>query len=130
MIGVSSSTIITPLASDCVTPHERAFLEGCREAYGSIRASGEDIEEEELKRCYSRVRYAFSIIRSTGLVYEEKQCVYLLPCLMYYRELYVEKWAEKFKRYVKTFVEPLYGSVPIIEIDEAELRDAVERSRR
>jgi len=47
---------------------------------------------------------------------------------MYYRELYGEKWVEEFKRYVKTVVEPFYGEP--IEVDEAELRDAVERSRR
>ncbi len=128
MIGISSSIIIDSLGIDCIIPGKGIYIEGCREDVKSLNETSEAMKEKELLRCISRVRYTFSLIRSTKLVYEGKSYVYLIPCLMYYQARYGDKWINKFKKHVKNVVEPFYD-IPIV-IEEAELRKALRYRKR
>ncbi len=128
MIGVSSSIIMDSLGIDCIIPGETIYIEGCQEDVKSLNEISETMKEKELLRCISRVRYTFSLIRSTKLVYEGKNYVYLIPCLMYYQARYGDKWINEFNKHVKNVVEPFYD-IPIV-IEEAELRKALKYRKR
>ncbi len=128
MIGISTSRIIESLARDCIIPCEQVYLEGCSVDAEQLRIAGIEVREEDLVRCFNRVRYSFSVIRSTRLAYEGKHYVYLVPCLMYYRERYGDKWTSTFKRHVKFFVEPFYDI--LMNPEDIELERALRYSRR
>jgi hypothetical protein len=131
MVGVSSSIIIDSLAFGCVIPHMEEYTDGCRTDVLELQRMGFITDEKEEKRerekCFNRVRYAFSVIRSTNLVFEGEYLVYLVPCIMYFRAMYEEKWVGAFRRHVKILVEPNYTKP--MKIDEEELRRALKYSK-
>jgi hypothetical protein len=132
MIGVSSTDIIDSLAFGCVIPLRVEYTGGCRAAVREMRQLGllasEEDERREREKCFNRVRYTFSIIRSTRLVFEGENLVYLVPCIMYFRTRYERNWVNAFKHRVKMLVEPNYSKP--LTVDEAELKRALRYSRK
>ena len=81
MVGVSSSIIIISLAFGCVIPRMEEYTDGCRSDVRESRRIGfittEKEEKREREKCFNRIRYTFSVIRSTNLVFEGEYMVCL-----------------------------------------------------
>jgi len=82
------------------------------------------MDERELKRCISRVKYTFSVMRATHLVYEvgTKSTIFL-PCILFFQEVYADKWRENFIKYLRNYVHPLYSQEDIqyLQLNDEEL---------
>ena len=131
MVGISSSIIIDSLALGCVIPRMEEYTDGCRADILEMQRMGfitnEKEEKREREKCFNRIRYAFSVIRSTNLVFEGKYLVYHVPCIMYFHAMHGEKWVKVFSRHVKILVEPNYTKP--MKVDEEELRRALRYSK-
>ena len=85
MNAVNSTLIINGLAIGCIVPGKKEYLKLCN-SNSESRVQGSFNGEENPERCTSRVRYTYSVLKATKLVYFGEYSTYLVPCLMYYQE--------------------------------------------
>ena len=120
---VDATLIPLLLGIDCIIPSQRYYEDVCK-----VRYQGKEVE-----KCISRIRYVFSTMRSTGLIYEvDNRSVVFLPCISFFYEAYGEKWREKFIKYLRRYVHPFYSSEDIqyLYLDEKELDTALNKACR
>ena len=130
---VDVKSIPTWLGMGCIAPSQQYYEDACRVRYRELSVSGALVDEKAVERCISNVRYTFSTMRSTRLVYEAgTRSTVFLPCILFFHEYYGEKWKKMFVKYLSVYVYTLYSAEDIqyLYLDEKELDTTLVKANR
>jgi len=128
---VDAKSIPLWLGMNCIVPSQQYYEDACRVRYQELLEAGIHVDKRVVEKCINNVRYTFSTMRSTRLIYEAgTRSTVFLPCILFFYEAYGEKWREKFTRYLSSYVHPLYSSEDIqyLHLDEKELDNTLIRA--
>lgn len=130
---IDSSFIPIVIGMNCITPSQHWYENACRERYQELQRLEVCVDKRELERCINRVKYTFSVMRATHLVYEVgTKLIIFLPCVLFFQEVYADKWKEKFIKYLRNYVHPLYPQEDIqyLQLNEEELNFILNKAHK